>query len=158
MILINSCKRTKRLRLAKSLRTKRNSRIARAYLNMPKPILLVNQVNDLRNFQKDYHKSILFDDFNFDLEETGEKLLAIIDRRNKVKSVDVKYGTAYLPKGIPRVILSNKKIINHLEPRHISRLHVIELGEDGSFHENDWDKLFKGNWHSQDPGYDETLH
>lgn len=72
---------------------------------MPKPILFVSHMDDLRKFRADYHKSILFDDVCVNhMPETAQ--IHLVDTENP-RSIHVRYGTVRIPARTPKVFTCN---------------------------------------------------
>lgn len=72
---------------------------------MPRPILFVSHLEDLRKFKPSVHKSILFDDVSINhLPITSQ--IHIVDTENP-RSIHVRYGTVRMPAGILKVFTCN---------------------------------------------------
>ena len=72
---------------------------------MPKPILFVSHMDDLRKFKLSYHKSILFDDVKIShMPETAQ--IHLLDTENP-RSIHVRYGTVRIPARTPKVFTCN---------------------------------------------------
>lgn len=92
---------------------------------MEKPILLVTHMDDLRKFDKDFHKSILFDDMTFaHMPETAQIHLADFDLP---RSIHVRYGTAHIPARTKKVFTSNEEpfSVNSAIARRIKKLTFV---------------------------------
>lgn len=71
----------------------------------PKPALFVSHVDDLRKFNVDVHKSIIFDDMDFNhWPRTAQ--IHLVDQHD-VRSINVRYGTVTIPAGTPKIFTSN---------------------------------------------------
>jgi len=81
---------------------------------MPKPILFVSHLDDLRKFRVEYHKSILFDDVTINhMPETSQ--IHLLDTEN-ARSIHVRYGTVRIPAGTPKVFTCNTYPVTHELP------------------------------------------
>lgn len=71
----------------------------------PKPALFVSHIDDLRKFNADVHKSIIFDDMDFNhWPRTAQ--IHLVDQHD-VRSINVRYGTVTIPAGTPKIFTSN---------------------------------------------------
>lgn len=71
----------------------------------PKPALFVSHVDDLRKYNADVHKSIIFDDMDFNhWPRTAQ--IHLVDQHD-VRSINVRYGTVTIPAGTPKIFTSN---------------------------------------------------
>lgn len=78
---------------------------------MPKPILFVSHLDDLRKFKPNKHKSILFDDVSIaHMPETAQ--IHLVDQENP-RSIHVRYGTVRIPARTPKVFTCNTFPVNH---------------------------------------------
>lgn len=75
------------------------------FLTMANKPLLCSDINDLKNIEKDTDL-IIFDDMTFKKWEE-QKVIHLLDLECD-RSINIKYSTAKIPKGLPRVILTNK--------------------------------------------------
>lgn len=81
---------------------------------MPKPILFVSHMDDLRKFKIDYHKSILFDDVRINhMPETAQ--IHLLDTENP-RSIHVRYGTVRIPANTPKVFTCNSYPVTYELP------------------------------------------
>lgn len=72
---------------------------------MPKPLLFVSHLDDLRKFRPEYHKAILFDDVSINhLPITSQ--IHLVDQENP-RSIHVRYGTVRIPSGVPKCFTCN---------------------------------------------------
>lgn len=76
-----------------------------AMKNCPRPCLFVKHLDVLRQFRKNWHKCIFFDDCDFKHLPRATQL-ALADYHNSVQ-IHVRYGVAKIPKGIPRLFACN---------------------------------------------------
>lgn len=81
-----------------------------AMLHMPRPVLLVKHLDSLKHFRVNYHKSILYDDCQFQHLPRSTQL-QICDYENQCQ-IHVRYSVATIPARIPRLFLCNP----HQEP------------------------------------------
>lgn len=73
--------------------------------NAPKPALFVSHIDTLKRFNPDIHKSIIFDDVDFNhYPRTAQ--IHLVDYDN-ARAIHVRYGTVELPAGIPRIFTCN---------------------------------------------------
>lgn len=78
---------------------------------MPKPILFVSHMDDLRKFNPNRHKSILFDDVSIThMPETAQ--IHLVDQENP-RSIHVRYGTVRIPARMPKVFTCNTFPVTH---------------------------------------------
>lgn len=70
-----------------------------------KPALWVTHMDDLKNFDERYHKSIIFDDMDFK-HLPGTSQIHIVDIENR-RSIHVRYGVAQIPPGISKIFTCN---------------------------------------------------
>lgn len=71
----------------------------------PKPALWVTHIDDLRHYREGFHQSIIFDDMSFG-HIPREAQIHLVDTFDS-RSIHVRYGTVFLPAGIPRVFTTN---------------------------------------------------
>lgn len=72
---------------------------------MPKPLLFVSHLEDLRKFKPGFHQSILFDDVSIThLPITSQ--IHLVDQENP-RSIHVRYGTIRMPAGVPKCFTCN---------------------------------------------------
>jgi len=76
-----------------------------AMINMPKPCLWVNQVEDLRDFREGYHKSIIFDDVCYQHRPRSEQLYLVCNRQPR--NCWARYTNIRLPRGVYKVFTCN---------------------------------------------------
>lgn len=81
---------------------------------MPKPILFVSHLDDLRKFRENFHKSILFDDVRINhMPETSQ--IHLLDTENP-RSIHVRYGTVRIPARTPKVFTCNSYPVTYELP------------------------------------------
>lgn len=101
---------------------------------MPKPILFVSHMDDLRKFRINFHKSILFDDVKINhMPETAQ--IHILDTENP-RSIHVRYGTVRIPARTPKVFTCNSFPVTYESPPIKRRTQLLLCFQD------DLDKLF----------------
>jgi len=76
-----------------------------AKYKLPKPILFVRHLDLLRHYNPSIHKSILFDDMNFD-HLPRSTWIFLLDRENP-QQVHVRYGVAQIPSMVPKCFTTN---------------------------------------------------
>lgn len=79
-----------------------------AKYNLPKPILFVRHLDLLRHFNPSVHKSILFDDMDFN-HLPRNTWIFLTDRENP-QQVHVRYGVAQIPAMVPKCFTTNVPI------------------------------------------------
>lgn len=78
---------------------------------MPRPILFVSHLDDLRKFKPNFHKSILFDDVSIThMPQTAQ--IHLVDTENP-RSIHVRYGTVRIPANTPKVFTCNSFPVTH---------------------------------------------
>lgn len=89
----------------------------------PKPCLMINHMDALKEFKPEYHKSIIFDDMSF-MHLPREAQIMIVDSQNP-RQIHVRYGIVNIPAGIPKIFTCNTEIftddpaINRRYNKHI---------------------------------------
>lgn len=82
-----------------------------AIKNCTKPALWVRHMDDLKYFKQKFHKSIIFDDMNFQhLPRTAQ--IHLVDY-NMPSSIHVRYGTVLLPPKLEKIFTSNEPIFEN---------------------------------------------
>lgn len=76
-----------------------------AIRNMPKPILLVTHLDELKKYNPKKHKSILFDDMDFK-HLPLQTQIHLVDQ-DIPRSIHVRYGVARIPARVPKVFTCN---------------------------------------------------
>ena len=76
-----------------------------AKYKLPKPILFVRHLDLLRHYNPSVHRSILFDDMNFD-HLPRSTWIFLLDRENP-QQVHVRYGVAQIPAMVPKCFTTN---------------------------------------------------
>lgn len=76
-----------------------------AKYKLPKPILFVRHLDLLRHYNPSIHRSILFDDMNFD-HLPRSTWIYLLDRENP-QQVHVRYGVAQIPAMVPKCFTTN---------------------------------------------------
>lgn len=72
-----------------------------------KPALFVSHLDRLKDFDPDFHKSIIFDDTDFKhLPRTAQ--IHLVDRENP-RDIHIRYRVAHIPKGIQKIFTANMK-------------------------------------------------
>lgn len=74
--------------------------------SLPKPILLVSDINTLKQFQTNVHKSVLFDDMSF-THIPREIQIHMVDREQP-RTLKVLYGTVDMPAGVVKCFTANR--------------------------------------------------
>lgn len=74
--------------------------------NMPRPCLFVSHMDDLKQFRRKYHVSIIFDDMDFTTWPRTSQI-ALVDFDNP-RSIHVRYTVAQIPEGIYKCFTCNK--------------------------------------------------
>lgn len=77
---------------------------------IPKPALFVTHIDDLREFDPEIHKAILFDDVCFN-HYPVQSQIHLVDYWD-IRSIHIRYGTATIPAGIPKIFTCNEDPIN----------------------------------------------
>jgi len=73
--------------------------------NAPLPALFVSHIDTLKRFDKNIHKSIIFDDIDFNhYPRTAQ--IHLVDYDNP-RAIHVRYGTVEIPAQIPRIFTCN---------------------------------------------------
>lgn len=72
----------------------------------PKPALLVGHKDDLKQFDRNRHKSIIFDDCNFEHWPPTAQI-HIVDQ-DLPRSIDVKHGKVTIPKNTVKIFTANR--------------------------------------------------
>nr|QKI29022.1 Rep [Kummerowia striata CRESS virus] len=97
-----------------------------ALRNSPKPALVVTHMDDLRHYDPEYHKSIIFDDMGF-THMPIEAQIHITDWHLK-RSIHARYRVAEIPAETPKIFTSNR--FPFTEDEAIKRrLYIINLEE-----------------------------
>lgn len=79
-----------------------------AMLHAPKPCLVINHADALKQFRIGYHKSIILDEMSFK-HWPRETQIAIADM-SMDRQIHVRYGFAQIPKNTPKIFTSNVEI------------------------------------------------
>lgn len=90
---------------------------------IPKPALFVTHIDDLKEFDPEFHKAILFDDVCFN-HYPVQSQIHLVDFYD-VRSVHIRYGTATIPAGTPKVFTCNEEPINIRHPAIQRRVQVV---------------------------------
>jgi len=77
---------------------------------MPKPLLFVTHIDQLKLFDRTRHRSILFDDMNFS-HLHREAQIHLVDRQLP-RAIHIRYGTALIPPGITVTVTCNAPPFN----------------------------------------------
>jgi len=73
---------------------------------IPKPCLFISHIDDLKKFEPEYHKSILFDDVKF-THYPPQSQIHLVDFENP-RSIHIRYGVARIPAGVFKVFTCNE--------------------------------------------------
>lgn len=85
-----------------------------AKIHAPKPALFVRHVDTLKKFRAGYHKSIIFDDCDFNhFPRTGQ--INLLDYDN-VADVHCRHSVAHIPAGTPKIYTCNEWPVNIQDP------------------------------------------
>lgn len=98
---------------------------AKTYL--PKPILFVTHVDRLKDYDPNYHKSILFDDMDFrHWPRTNQ--IELVDRENP-RDINRRYGITNIPAGVPKCFTGNYRpfIEDEAINRRIRLINIVNL-------------------------------
>lgn len=77
-----------------------------AIKNMPMPALIISHLDKLKNFDPDFHKSIIFDDVSVaHLPITSQIHIADQDLE---RDIHIRYGTACIPAHTPKIFTCNE--------------------------------------------------
>ncbi|AXH74413.1 MAG: Rep catalytic domain protein [Expellivirus minnis] len=79
-----------------------------AKLVAPKPCLMINHMDALKQFKVGYHQSIIFDDMSF-MHMPREAQITILDMDNP-RQIHVRYGIVQIPANLPKIFTCNVKI------------------------------------------------
>lgn len=74
-------------------------------LHVDKPCLWIRHIDNLKYFDKNYHRSILFDDLDFNHWPITSQI-ALVDTENET-AINRRYGVTNIPKGFPRIFTCN---------------------------------------------------
>lgn len=77
---------------------------------IPKPALFISHIDDLKKFEPDYHKSILFDDVCF-THYPLQAQIHLVDNENP-RSIHIRYGTARIPQGTYKIFTCNEQPVD----------------------------------------------
>lgn len=96
---------------------------------LPKPLLFVTHIDRLKSFDPQYHKSILFDDMDFQhWPRTAQ--IALVDRQNPC-DINRRYGTSLIPPGIFKCFTGNTYMFmedpHKAIERRIRRINIVNL-------------------------------
>lgn len=73
---------------------------------IPKPALIVSQIEDLRGFVAGYHKGIIFDDMCFDHTPVTSQI-HLLDW-DQPRSIFCRYSNAFIPANTPKIFTCNR--------------------------------------------------
>lgn len=88
----------------------------------PKPCLWVTHMDTLKEFKKDFHKSIIFDDMEFNHMPRAAQLY-IVDPE-KERQIHIRYGRAKIPGGITKIFTANYWPFIHNDEAIMRRINV----------------------------------
>jgi len=72
---------------------------------LPKPILFVTHIDRLKDYDPTYHRSIIFDDMDFNhFPRTAQ--IELVDRENP-RDIHRRYGITNIPAGVPKCFTGN---------------------------------------------------
>lgn len=92
--------------------------------NLPKPILFVTHIDRLKDYDKNYHRSILFDDMDFShIPRTAQ--IELVDRENP-RDIHRRYGITNIPAGVPKCFTGNDRMFLD-DPAINRRIRLITL-------------------------------
>jgi len=94
---------------------------------LPKPILFVTHIDRLRDYDPSYHRSILFDDMDFNhLPRTAQ--IELVDRENP-RDIHRRYGITNIPAGVPKCFTGNNRMFIDDEAvnRRIRLINLVSL-------------------------------
>lgn len=98
-----------------------------AIRNLPRPMLYVRHVEDLKHFRHGYHAAILFDDCQFQ-HSPRQQQLGIVDIQQTV-TIHIRHTVVTLPPKVPRMFLCNpgKEAVDLHDEAIARRCNVIYL-------------------------------
>jgi len=96
-----------------------------AKINAPKPALFVTHVDELKSFRTGYHKSIIFDDVDFNHYPRTSQI-AIVDYENP-RQIHCRHAVARIPAGIAKIFTCNVEPINVLDEAIRRRIRVVNI-------------------------------
>lgn len=92
---------------------------------LPKPILFVSHVDDIAHFNKNLHRSVLFDDVSFKhLPRCFQ--IQLVDRFMP-RSIHRRYGTTLIPNGTYVAISGNEDPVDIDDPAILRRVHYRNI-------------------------------
>jgi len=90
----------------------------------PRPALIASHIEDLRCFRKGYHKSIVFDDMDFNhFPRTAQIHLVDFDQDRRIHA---RYNNVSIPAGVHRIFTCNQMPLMD-DPAIRRRIHVLDL-------------------------------
>jgi len=101
---------------------------------IPKPSLFVSHIDQLKLFDKDVHKSVIFDDVDFKHYPRTSQI-HLVDYDNP-RAIHVRYGTAFIPASVPKVFTANVDPIELSDEAVRRRCYVIRVRTHMLVHEN----------------------
>lgn len=114
--------------------------------------ILVRHKDGLKRFNPRLHDCIIFDDMNFK-HWPRESVIHLLDLQND-SEIDVKHGTAMIPRGVARIFLSNVPIWPDDHTGAIQRrlytvviredLRIMDNNNEDQFSDGDWEEARQG--------------
>lgn len=93
----------------------------------PKPALFVRHLDRLREFNPNYHKSIIFDDMKFTHMPTQAQI-HLVDQYCH-SDIHCRYTTASIPPGTPKIFTCNERPFED-HPAIRRRIHYVQVNID----------------------------
>lgn len=100
-----------------------------AKLHMPKPALFVSHIDQLKSFRSGFHKSIIFDDVDFN-HWPRHSQIHLCDFDNP-RSIHCRYATANIPSGIFKCFTCNELPVNLSDQAIRRRVRCYTVRVDG---------------------------
>jgi len=95
--------------------------------NVPKPALFVRHIDTLKKFRPGFHKSIIFDDVEFNhYPRTAQ--IHLVDFENP-SDIHCRHRTAFIPAGIYKVFTCNEWPLNVEDPAIKRRTHRVTINK-----------------------------
>lgn len=106
-----------------------------AKTNIPKPCLFVTHIDELKQFRKGYHVSILFDDVSFK-HYPIQAQIHLVDHWDS-RTIHIRYGTASIPAKTIKVFTCNEDPVNLQDPAIARRCKVVRVNNQDRFDNNE---------------------
>ncbi len=100
-----------------------------AKLHMPLPSLFVSHIDQLKTFRPGFHKSIIFDDVDFN-HWPRHSQIHLLDYDNP-RAIHCRYSTANIPANIPKCFTCNKLPVDLTDEAIRRRVRVYNVRPDG---------------------------